>query len=75
METDVDVDAIGLLCPWPVLKAARALRAMAPGQVLRLSASDPVAVIDVPHFCAENGHSLLGAEEDGPVTHYRIRKG
>ena len=41
--------------------------ALAPGQVLRLIADDPAAVIDVPHFCAEQGHVLLAEEalQDG----------
>ncbi len=62
MKWDQDIDAIGLLCPLPVLKARKALLAMQSGQVLRLVASDPAAVIDVPHFCAEAGHRLLAQE-------------
>jgi tRNA 2-thiouridine synthesizing protein A len=74
MKIHVEIDATGLMCPWPVLKAGKALRGMAPGQVLRLLATDPVAVIDVPHFCAEEGHDLLGTEERDAVTAYLIRK-
>jgi tRNA 2-thiouridine synthesizing protein A len=59
MNWDQDIDAIGLLCPLPVLKARKRLLAMKAGEVLRLVASDPAAVIDVPHFCAESGHTLL----------------
>lgn len=59
MDWDQDIDAIGLLCPLPVLKARKRLLAMKTGEVLRLTASDPAAVIDVPHFCAEAGHRLL----------------
>lgn len=59
MKWDQDIDAIGLLCPLPVLKARKRLLAMKTGEVLRLVASDPAAVIDVPHFCAEAGHRLL----------------
>lgn len=58
-KADLDVDAIGLLCPLPVLRAAKRLRSLAPGQVLRLETDDPAAVIDVPHFCNESGHVLL----------------
>jgi tRNA 2-thiouridine synthesizing protein A len=59
MNWDQDIDAIGLLCPLPVLKARKRLLAMKPGEVLRLVASDPAAVIDVPHFCVSSAHTLL----------------
>lgn len=65
MKWDQDIDAIGLLCPLPVLKARKVLLSMQAGQVLRLVASDPAAIIDVPHFCAEAGHALLAQEPAG----------
>jgi tRNA 2-thiouridine synthesizing protein A len=70
------LDALGLLCPLPVLKARKRLRAMAPGAVLRLLATDPAAVIDVPHFCAESGHELVSVEDqpDG-ARWFFIRRG
>lgn len=74
MDHHADLDARGLLCPLPVLKARKALRALEPGQVLRLRADDPAAVVDVPHFCAEAGHELVTAEDVGPDRHYFIRK-
>lgn len=74
MTWDQDLDALGLLCPLPVLKAAKRLRAMAPGEVLRVRADDPAAVIDIPHFCAEAGHELVGTEEDGAEQRYFIRR-
>lgn len=61
--TEETLDTLGLLCPLPVLKARKRLKAMAPGQVLRLLASDPAALVDVPHFCAESGNELLKIEE------------
>jgi tRNA 2-thiouridine synthesizing protein A len=63
MAEDATLDTLGLLCPLPVLKARKRLRSMQPGQVLRLLASDPAAVVDVPHFCAESGNELLGIED------------
>lgn len=71
-----EIDARGLLCPLPVLRAARALRAMPPGAVLRLVATDPAAVVDVPHFCAGAGHAVLAEVpgEDGARI-WLIRRG
>jgi tRNA 2-thiouridine synthesizing protein A len=75
MNADQDLDAIGLLCPLPVLKARKRLHAMSQGQVLRVLATDPAAVVDIPHFCAEAGHDLLSTHEVGAATAYLIRKG
>lgn len=71
---DDDVDARGLLCPLPVLRAARRLRALPPGAVLRLKADDPMAVVDVPHFCAEQGYRLEGTAEIDGAPVWFIRK-
>ena len=68
------LDTTGLLCPLPVLKAAKRLRAMAPGQILEMTADDPAAVIDVPHFCAEQGYELVSSEDADGVQTYLIRK-
>ena len=75
MDHDQTLDACGLLCPLPVLKARKRLQGMAAGEVLRMEADDPVAVVDVPHFCDEAGHGLLTAETAGAVQVYLIRKG
>ena len=61
-QADDTLDALGLLCPLPVLKARKRMTTMASGQVLRMLADDPAAIVDVPHFCAENGHAFLGVE-------------
>lgn len=74
-EWDHELDARGLLCPLPVLKARKRLMGMAKGQVLRLLATDPAAVVDVPHFCAEAGHDLLGSAAADEATAYLIRRG
>ncbi|MGJ8596621.1 sulfurtransferase TusA family protein [Sulfitobacter sp.] len=69
-----DLDATGLLCPLPVLKARKRLQSIAVGEQLRMRADDPAAVIDVPHFCAESGHTLLESAQDGDVQVYLIEK-
>lgn len=75
MTYDADLDAKGLLCPLPVLKARKRLAALQSGQVLRMLADDPAAVVDVPHFCAEAGHDLVAREDDVEGQLYFIRKG
>jgi len=72
---DEVLDCEGLLCPLPVLKARKRLRAMQAGQVLCLRATDAMARIDLPHFCLQAGHRYLGAEDDGQVTLHLIRAG
>ncbi len=74
MSHDEALDARGLLCPLPVLKAAKRLRAMQSGAVLRLLADDPAAVVDVPHFCAEQGHTLVESGEDDGAQVYLIKR-
>ena len=56
---DVTLDCEGLLCPLPVLRARKALVAMSPGQILRLTATDRMAAIDLPHFGSTGGPLLL----------------
>jgi tRNA 2-thiouridine synthesizing protein A len=68
------LDAIGLLCPLPVLKARKRLKSIPAGAVLEILADDPAAVIDVPHFCNEAGHEFLGLTEADSHQIYRIRK-
>ena len=74
MDFDDELDATGLLCPLPVLKARKRLKALDDGQVLRMLADDPAAVIDVPHFCAEQGHELVWSDTDALPNVYFVRK-
>ncbi len=70
----VELDATGLKCPMPVLRARRALKSLAPGQLLRLLADDPAASKDIPAFCETTGHELARTEADGDVLVFLIRK-
>ncbi len=70
-----DLDATGLLCPLPVLKARKRLMALSPQDVLVLRTDDPAAVVDVPHYCADAGHLLETSAEDGAAMIWTIRKG
>lgn len=71
---DTVLDAKGLSCPLPVLRARKSMRALAPGAVLRLLATDPGAVCDVAAMCEATGDRLIESDEtDGAFT-FRIEK-
>lgn len=68
------LDATGLLCPLPVLKLRKRLKSLGVGDLIAMQADDPAAVIDVPHFCAEQGYELLSSDETEGIQTYLIRK-
>lgn len=71
---DQELDATGLLCPLPVLKARKRLQSLQPGEILRVETDDPAAVVDIPHFCGESGHELLNSTSSGETQIFLIRK-
>ena len=75
MQPDTTLDATGLLCPLPVLKARRALKAVPPGGVLEVLATDPGATKDFEHFCQTTGCELVEAsEQPGGILRFRLKK-
>jgi tRNA 2-thiouridine synthesizing protein A len=72
--SEIILDLSGLLCPLPVLKARKRLLAMRPGQILKVIATDPMSAIDMPHFCNEQGYTLLETATDGGALIFRIRR-
>ena len=75
LDWEQELDCEGLLCPLPVLRARKRLIAMAPGQRLGVRTTDRMALIDLPHFCAEAGHEYLEARDLGGVVCHVIRRG
>lgn len=73
-EADVILDVTGLLCPLPVLKARKRLESLPSGSVLKVVATDPMSMIDMPHFCTEQGHLLLSQEHSNQAFHFRIKR-
>ena len=72
---EATLDAKGLLCPLPVLKAKRALKPLTAGAVLEVLATDPGAVEDFKHFCAATGCTLLeSSEQPGGVLRFLLKK-
>ncbi|MGE0666436.1 MAG: sulfurtransferase TusA family protein [Sphingomonadales bacterium] len=68
------VDATGLLCPLPVLRAQKALREMASGEIVEVLATDTASVHEFPAFCEQSGHVLLESEETDGRFRFRLRK-
>lgn len=68
-------DLRGLKCPLPVLKTRRRMADLTPGDELIVETSDPLAGIDIPHFCQEDGHELVAQERLEAGHRFRIRKG
>ncbi len=68
------IDVRGMLCPLPVLKAQKRLKSLQNGELLKVLATDPAAVIDFAHFCNEAGHELVSSQESDGVLTFVIRK-
>ena len=68
-------DLRGLNCPLPVLKARKRLAGMAPGARLWLETTDPLAVIDIPAFCKENGHRLVESAAAADGHRFLVERG
>jgi len=74
VDPDATLDATGLKCPLPVLKAKKAMRSVAPGQILKILATDPDSPKDFRHFCATTGDELLSTVEHAGIFTFFIRK-
>ena len=72
--SEILLDARGLTCPLPVLKANRMLRGLAPGARLRVIATDRASVADFQAFCRETGHALIAFGEEGGTLSFVIRR-
>lgn len=73
-EFDAELDASGLNCPLPLLKAKKALAGLASGQVLRVIATDPGAPRDIEAFCRRTGNGLLRTWEDAGSFFFDLKK-
>ena len=71
---DQTLDAKGLNCPLPILRAKKALKSLSDGQVLQILATDPGSVKDFEAFCRTTGNTLLETKQDGDVYEFLIKK-
>lgn len=73
-EFDQELDASGLNCPLPILRAKKTLTGMQSGQVLHVIATDPGSVKDFDAFAKQTGNVLLESREEGGKFHFLIKK-
>jgi TusA-related sulfurtransferase len=71
---DQTLDCKGLLCPMPIVKLAKAVKELAPGQVILLEATDPGAIPDVAAWSKNTGNQILSQDKDGSVMRFWIQK-
>ena len=57
--TLIELDTRGLLCPLPVLKLRKLINSIKQKDKIKLITDDPAAIVDVPHFCNEQGHQIM----------------
>jgi tRNA 2-thiouridine synthesizing protein A len=67
-------DLKGLKCPLPVLKTRKRLAQLAAGAELQIETTDPLAGIDIPHFCQQEGHTVLSIERTETGHRFLIRR-
>ncbi len=71
---DQELDACGLNCPLPILRAKKTLNSMDAGMVLHIVATDPGSVKDFEAFSKQTGNELMESKEDGGKFHFLIKK-
>ena len=71
---DQELDARGLNCPLPILRAKKSLSAMTAGQILKIVATDPGSVKDFEAFAQQPGNELLDSSEVEGEFHFTLKK-
>lgn len=75
MTDDVEIlDLRGLKCPLPALFAKRALERAAPGTTILVLADDPLAALDIPHMCRQEGYGVVSSESADAISRLRLRR-
>lgn len=74
MSMSIVLDLRGLKCPLPALRVRKALRGAAPGALLQVECTDPLAVIDIPNLVRETGDVLEETRREGALSLFAIRK-
>jgi len=70
---DQILNAEGLNCPLPILRAKKTIKGMSSGQVLEIRATDPGSVADFAAFCNQTGNTLVSSTTEGNIYKFEIR--
>lgn len=68
------LDTSGKCCPMPIVETGKAMKALAPGAILEIIATDKGTQKDIPSWCERTGQTLLSMTEENGVFHYHVRK-
>jgi TusA-related sulfurtransferase len=74
IKEDRVLDARGLLCPMPIVKAGKEIRGMKAGEILKILATDRGAIADFPAWAEDTGHELLEWHDEGGTLVFHVRK-
>lgn len=74
MKTDLTIDATGLSCPMPIVRAKKAIETLMPGQVLEVKATDKGSLADIQAWANASGHHYIGTQQQQDVLRHYIRK-
>jgi tRNA 2-thiouridine synthesizing protein A len=72
---DATLDAKGLNCPLPIVKAKKSLKGLNSGETLEVLSTDPGSILDFESFCKATGNVLMEQSENGGVFQFLIQKG
>lgn len=75
IKEDKMLDARGLLCPMPIVKAGKEIRSMQAGQILKILTTDRGAIADFPAWAEDAGHELIEWHDDAGTLVFHVRKG
>ena len=74
MESDQQLDCLGLYCPMPIYETSKKIKELKVGEVLEVVADDKGIKMDMPAWCTTTGHECLGIEEEGNEIKVYVKK-
>lgn len=74
VESNVQLNLEGLLCPIPVVKVSQTIKSMKVGDVLEATATDPGVMADIPAWTKSTGNELISMEKDGKLIRFLIKR-